>query len=119
VSAEIVPSVRVTFYARWWHALRTAFSPEIRQMTAAEFLLSRQLANVREELSNALAAADAQRLEVQKLQAQLQVAELEIGKLTDVAARDRMRVQAESAAYARQIAEATGHASAGAVSSNF
>lgn len=50
------------------------------------------------------AAAD----EIDRLKAQIGLLEIQVKGLAEVVARDRQRVAAETAAYSRQIAEATG-----------
>ncbi len=101
-------TVREGFARRWWRAISSPFRSGVRPATALEVeqaavigRLLRNLADREEEIS---------RLNTSRriLQADVEVSAHEKELLADVIARDRKRVQAEAARFARDQAESEG-----------
>ena len=97
-------TVRTSWRSRAWHAFRGWFRAELRAMTPAEADLLRENELLRERLERAEdRILDFQR-EVRILQDSVTIRDQSIEQLTEVIARDRKRVEAETAIAARKAA---------------
>ena len=99
-------AVRETATRRWLHAALGAFSARRRAMTDLEWTQQSEVRRLRALLEERDARIRDLRAELEDKNASIQIRNNQIAQLADVIARDRARVQAETAAYARQIAGA-------------
>jgi hypothetical protein len=76
-----------------------------RGMTDLEYALTSEVADLRLELSRAMADLAESKTHNAVLESSLRVANMEVLKLAEVVERDRRRVEAETAGYARKIAD--------------
>jgi chromosome segregation ATPase len=93
--------------ARLWHRVRQALSAHARTLTPTEHRLEGEVAALRDTLAERDREILALRAENDALASRLKIAHLEVEGLAEVIARDRKRVEAETARYARDIADAT------------
>lgn len=102
-----MPEVSESWPERMIHAARKVFSARARGSTALEYELRRRA----DELAADLAKRDGRifdlEFEVADLKSSLRIANGEVVKLTEVCERDRRRVEADTAIFARKIADST------------
>jgi hypothetical protein len=108
-----------------WHVLLRFWRPGQRTLTPLETATKAEVARLREEAVNQQRSAQSEalrlradiderdseirrlHLELEIVTSRLKVAQVEISGLAEVVARDRKRVEAETAALAQRVAEAT------------
>jgi hypothetical protein len=100
--------VTETPWQRFRHRVLSLFVTKVRPATATERSLMESLESARREAEAADQNAANYKRELAAKTAELEIAKLSVDNLTLVCARDRQRVQAEIAEYARREAEAEG-----------
>lgn len=101
-------AVTETAWVRWWHRVCSLFDTVRRPATATERQLMRELEAARVNAEAADSNAASYKIQLDAKSAELNIAKLAVDNLTLVVARDRQRVQAEMAEFARREADATG-----------
>jgi len=104
MAGEVGP-IRVPFWRRWLHAVASVFSDHVRERTPYEVELEAATAQLRAEAADRETLVRSLRVELAETKSLLKISETEVKALTEVITRDRKRVEAETAAYARKVAE--------------
>src|SRR5687768_7904291 len=98
--------IESTAWQRLKVRVRRLFSARYRAATSLELSLQTNVSRLRMVLEDRESTIRDLRFQLEEERSRLKVRETEIAELAEVIARDRMRIQAETAIYARQVAEA-------------
>jgi hypothetical protein len=93
--------------ARAWHAVKGAFRPAARGLTAHEAQLLARLGELADVLHQRDEAIFQLRHDLAERDSEVAVLKREVQLLSDLHTRDRLRVEADSALYAHAVAHYT------------
>jgi hypothetical protein len=94
-----------TWWTRLKASLRGTLRPSSRGLTDLEYRLRNERDDLRTDVARLNLELEDLRTENRLLASSLRVAQDEVAKLAEVVVRDRLRVQAETAAFAAKVAD--------------